>query len=521
MTRPRDERDLARLCEALEAQPYAEPGPARLEFERRRFMAQLERGSAPGALPETRAATAWAAATWATAAAIVIAIIAGVVLWRAGEPGSVTLVGAWYLEPGDAMAQGARVRVPAKASAKVVLPDGTSLWFERGSEFELCDEMGDRVELHSGRLLAKVAPRIAPRSFSVVTQEATVVVHGTVFSVSSSPDGAVIRLHEGRIRVFIDGTGIDVEPGHELEVGARGLERMGPFGAAERLADIAFAQDDLDSLEPAFAALGEDEPIVSPPGKIDGPEAPRGGTGEGSRDDRDEAGASGAQRRMADRGLGDPSQEERRRLDREGAGERERNERELADGSTELMDAVARIREHYRRREWARVVELSQGAVIQSRPDVLYFRGKSLEKLGLLEQAAVTYEALARLAPERGDRSRYLAAKARFHLGDYTGSFALASQAAQGGGPVAEQARYLALRAAFAAGQHEQVTALATGYLEDFPQGAYREDALYSLALSLFYLEDFGGSEQSFRLYIERYPHGRYAEKVRRALSVD
>lgn len=521
MTRPRDERDLARLCEALKDRPYGEPGPARFEFERRRFMAQLEGSCAPDARPGTRRLTAWSVAAWAAAAAIAAAVIVGVLIWKVDSPQTMTLTGAWYLEPGDVMARGARVRVPADDFAKVVLPDGTSIWFDRGSEFALSDEMGDRVELQSGRLLAKVAPRVAPRSFSVVTDEATVVVHGTVFSVSSSSDGAVIRLHEGKIRVLVDGKEIDVEPGHQVEVGSAGLQRMGPFGAAERLADIAFVQDDVDFLRPVFADVSEDGLSRSPLGELDPSESERGALRDG-RDIPDAGGEKEPQRAVWDRRASEAPTQDEGPFDFDSEPHERRGERPSrpSGGSVDLTDALERIREHYRNREWAQVAELTEDGAFE-RPDVLYFRGKSLEKLGRLEQAAAAFEELARLAPDRAAQSRYLAAKVRFAQGDYAESFRLASQAASEGGAMAEQARYLALRAAFAAGYYEQVTVQARRYLDDFSRGAYAEDALYSLALSLFYLEDFNASEQAFRLYLERHPEGRYAEKARLALSAE
>jgi len=131
---------------------------------------------------------------------------------------------------------------------------------------ELGEGAMERVRLHGGSLRCVVPPLGAQGRFSVVTPDATVVVHGTVFSVEVSPD---LRAVPRTCVVVEDGV---VSVRHRS--GIARLTAGESWGCLDR--DEAVLDLPAERAEPTGSALGNDlgaaAPAPAPPAS--GPSAP-------------------------------------------------------------------------------------------------------------------------------------------------------------------------------------------------------------------------------------------------------
>lgn len=84
----------------------------------------------------------------------------------------------------------------------LALPTGDRLLAEEGTRFhvEMATERERRIRLSHGSMLFDVQPLEGGR-FTVRTPTAEVVVLGTVFTVTTGPEGTVVRVYEGRVEV--------------------------------------------------------------------------------------------------------------------------------------------------------------------------------------------------------------------------------------------------------------------------------------------------------------------------------
>ena len=182
MDTTRNDRDESLLVKALKSREYQDPGPARLEFERRRLMGRLT--------AEERPQRSWRMVLvggFAGAAAVAAVLTLLVVFAGFGEGDSdaqVTLAGTWVLEPGDAIAHGTPIRIPDDDQAELVLPDGTTIWAGPGTRMSVEGEDGSRIRIDAGHIVASVVKQEPSRRFEVRSPEAIVEVLGTVFAVA-------------------------------------------------------------------------------------------------------------------------------------------------------------------------------------------------------------------------------------------------------------------------------------------------------------------------------------------------
>jgi hypothetical protein len=207
-----------------------------------------DREEAP-ARPRSRPLVLGLAAACAAAAAVIIAL-AVIPDDRESGTESISLAGLWRVRAGDAFVRGKPVRVPVGSGAKIVLEDGSTLWLDSGAVLSAVDEEVSAVRLEAGRLLASVARRPAGSAFRVVTAQARVTVHGTVFSVASGDGRARVRLHEGEVSLDVDDEVIDVQPGHQVEVTGAGVVSLQPIDAAGVLTDLLIAERTADLAGP-------------------------------------------------------------------------------------------------------------------------------------------------------------------------------------------------------------------------------------------------------------------------------
>jgi hypothetical protein len=174
--------------------------------------------SAPPATPTTRwvAALALAAAfvvgfgamRWlpkpaSNEHALAITAVAGEVTWRGGN--------AMAIGPGQSANVEAEGHVSTASSGEAHLKSASGVEFDLFAETDVgLDELqGSSQSLHlfGGQVRCRV-PHLAPNTtFSVVTSDVRVVVHGTVFSVEASRKGTItVHVDEGVVSVH-DATG--------------------------------------------------------------------------------------------------------------------------------------------------------------------------------------------------------------------------------------------------------------------------------------------------------------------------
>ncbi|KFE60652.1 FecR domain-containing protein [Hyalangium minutum] len=144
------------------------------------------------------------------------------------------------LVAGELLRQGSWVRTPAKANALLRLPDASRARLAPGSEVRLTRVEPERVSLFVQRGQLAVQASHATREDFVVEAEGGVRtwVVGTVFSVESASESAVVTVLEGKVRVEIPGQPQQfVSAGERLEVNtARRTLKRRALSAKERQA---------------------------------------------------------------------------------------------------------------------------------------------------------------------------------------------------------------------------------------------------------------------------------------------
>jgi len=228
-------------------------GPARLELEKRRLLAELD--GTKEVLETRRTRTR----RWLAAAAVLLAL-GGAAMWRLADGeralAPVAIAGMWRLSEGDALSSGSPARVPGDRGAKIVWPDQTAVWLGPGAEVSLSPDDDALVRFRQGRLLASVRPVEQGRSFRVSTFAGTVMVHGTAFSVTGDGGRVVIRLHEGEVTFEREGEALALTPGSELVVERGRPPQVREIDAVGVLADLMIAERTADLAGPPVPALG-------------------------------------------------------------------------------------------------------------------------------------------------------------------------------------------------------------------------------------------------------------------------
>jgi hypothetical protein len=246
---------LGRLRESLHAD--VDPGPARLELERRKLVATIASGPRP--VRRFRSGVAVGAVVSLAAAAAVLFVLA-VTAPPAGDgpPERISgLVGA------GALSNGGVARVPASDGAKLTLADGTALWLAAETAVSSPDGGKRRIRLETGRALARVAPRSGPARFVIETEFGDIEVRGTVFAARVAAAGLTIDLYEGSIRFSSGARSVDLRPGESLRVGKGGsIDARVPIDRAAVLADLLIT-------EKTAGLPGAPVPRLSPPAEAD------------------------------------------------------------------------------------------------------------------------------------------------------------------------------------------------------------------------------------------------------------
>ncbi|MDD5306812.1 MAG: FecR family protein [Deltaproteobacteria bacterium] len=478
----RDERDLDRLVKALQNREYADPGPARLEFERRRLLGRLS--------GEERARrTRVSVGVLAVAAAGAVALAAGVlVVLLAGNgrlpgTGSVSLSGSWRLAPGDAIASGTPVHIPDRSRAKLVMPDGTAVWLGSGARMKVDGGNGDRIRLFEGDMVVRAARRPQNRPLEIATPQTVVTVHGTTLAVAVQSGATMVRLHEGRVTMALATRSFALTAGNEARVTADGAATLREMDGVAAMSDLALA--------------GERTWVAWLPR----PKAGRGGALAMADSAAVPASPSPAEDRAA--GAGDPQ-------------DTDFSAREHATARRAGPDLLEQVKERYRARDYASVMVLTASAA--GTADLVYYRGRSLQNLGLFADASAAFLTLAGMDPGRKAEATYLAASALSHTRDLERSLALANEAAAAGGPNADHARALVFQMLAGMKRYGEAAREASDYLARHPNGAHVEEAVFYRALCRSRMDGPVAGRPLLEAYLSSFPSGRFADEARAEL---
>jgi len=500
------------LAEALRAgrPEVQEHRPSRVELERRRLMARLADGSGDRAFSRFGGVGARRLAVAAAAAVL----LAGAIAFYAARGGEavVALNGEWKVEPGDAIASGALIRVPRGSRASLTFGDGSRIWAEGGASVRIAEGPGFEVQLLAGRLAAEVAKRgRASGAFVVSTEFGKVSVMGTTFTVAVEAESMIVRLYEGRVRLTSAGRSVSLSPGRSARVTRDGIAALMIVPAPEERADLAFVGGEL--------------------GREAAPTAAAGGPAEGAPR---------------------PSVEGAPAVPPEGAEPERVTKVELAP---KAGDPVAHMISLWRAGRYDEIVALTREP--GTAPELKFYRGKALGALGRWADAGVAYADASAAGGELGGEALYLAAAAYHHAGDHPSCLAMSERATFLGGPNADHARRLAFVSLVGLGRYGDAGRSANDYLAAYPEGAHVAEARFVVATGhrlekawaaaaagykgfvalgrgepqmrddaafyVGYCQLMAGSaaegKKNLELYLAGYPSGRHVEQARAALA--
>lgn len=440
-----EDRDEALLIEALKSREYSDPGPARLEFERRRFLARVAQEEAGPARVVWRTVLvggfAGAAAVAAAAVLLLVFAFPGAVEETETE---VSLAGVWHLEAGDAIAVGTPVRVPETGRASVVLPDGTKLWAGPGTRMIVEDSDGSRIRVERGHVLARVQPRAQGSRFEVATPDAEVQVHGTVFAVKVAEKRTTVRLHEGAVRIVCGEKSVAMEAGHRVVASQGAILSMDAFGEQEAVVDLELG----GGASAVLAAVGPD------PAEVPASEAVV---------------------------LGEPAEPTIIVADvKEELIENEVVEEASASasktGSAKRTTLRDRVEEAFAAARYAEVIELTASANDNA---LRFYRARALARVGRWAEAGEVYAAVAVDDHGRRAEALYRASSAFKRARLYSRALDMSNQAISLGGPNADHAWGVKLSALTGLKQYQAAAAQAGVYLDLFPGGAHVGEAYF------------------------------------------
>lgn len=356
-----------------------------------------------------------------------------------------------------ALAFGAGLRVARHRDERgpetfhAVLPTGDAITATAGSDLRVEEVSPEvrRVALGRGAALFEVARLGEGGRFLVVTDQAEVLVTGTVFSVEARSGRTAVRVYEGSVEVRRQGRAVAVGEGRMWESGAGRVATLEPGPLAAEAGEAARRRSALASAPPSArstAPAGRADPIAVPPEEAAlAPEEPPPA--------RDRPAASPLPDRPAP--------------PREDAGGRAAPARD---------PDLAEVRRWLAARRFDEALPVIGRAVDQGRePGVDEWRlaqAVALRGLGRSREAADLYDAVAQSPAGRAAGAGYLAASLRLRsLGDPEGALASleASAADRPGSPLEERALALRARALDALGRAGEAREAARRYLGRYP----------------------------------------------------
>jgi hypothetical protein len=121
------------------------------------------------------------------------------------------------LKLGEEIKAGAKVRTSKDAGAVVRLPDGSLIEMRERSEFSVTDgAQGTTIHLDRGNIIVQAAKQTGSRHLYVQTDDCTVSVIGTVFSVNNGTKGSRVSVVQGEVHVEHGGKQDVLRPGDQV-----------------------------------------------------------------------------------------------------------------------------------------------------------------------------------------------------------------------------------------------------------------------------------------------------------------
>jgi len=465
----RDDRDEALLVEALKSREYTDPGPARLEFERRRFLGRVtQEESRPARLVWRTVLVGGFAGAAAVAAAVLLLVFAFPGAIEDTEP-EVSLTGVWHLEAGDAIAVGTPVRVPEVGRASLVLPDGTTLWAGPGTQMIVEESDGSRVRVERGHLLARVQPRAMGSRFEVVSPDAEVQVHGTVFSVQVLEERTSVRLHEGAVRLVCGEKSVAMEAGHRIVASGGDILSMDGFAEQEAAVDLELGGG-ASAVLAAAGAVVEAEPTAEAV-VLGEPAEPTIIVADAEDDLIEEA--------MAEEPPASAAK----------------------TGSSKRPSLRDRVEEAFAAARYAEVIELTASTGDSA---LRFYRARALARVGRWAEAGDIYAAVASDDHGRRAEALYRAASAFKRARMYPRALDMANQAISLGGPNADHAWGVKLSALTGLKQYQAAASQAGVYLDLFPGGSHVGEAYFVQGTGLRLSKKWSAAARAYGSFLSR-----------------
>jgi FecR-like protein/uncharacterized protein DUF3352 len=130
------------------------------------------------------------------------------------------------LKIGEQIKPGDKIRTAKDAGAVVQLPDGSLIEMRERSEFSVVDgSQGTTIHLDRGNIIVQAAKQEKSRHLFVETDDCTVSVIGTIFSVNNGTKGSRVSVVEGEVHVAHSGKQDVLRPGDQVATSAA-IERV-------------------------------------------------------------------------------------------------------------------------------------------------------------------------------------------------------------------------------------------------------------------------------------------------------
>jgi hypothetical protein len=130
------------------------------------------------------------------------------------------------LKVGQEIKAGDKVRTARDAGAVVKLPDGSLIEMRERSEFSVTDgAQGTTIHLDRGNIIVQAAKQTRLRHLYVQTDDCTVSVIGTVFSVNNGTKGSRVSVVQGEVHVEHGGKQDVLHPGDQVAT-TESIERV-------------------------------------------------------------------------------------------------------------------------------------------------------------------------------------------------------------------------------------------------------------------------------------------------------
>ncbi len=125
------------------------------------------------------------------------------------------------LKVGSQIKPGDKIRTAKDAGAVVKLPDGSLIEMRERSEFSVTDgAQGTTIHLDRGNIIVQAAKQTQSRHLFVQTDDCTVSVIGTIFSVNNGTKGSRVSVVEGEVHVEHAGKQDVLHPGDQVATNA-------------------------------------------------------------------------------------------------------------------------------------------------------------------------------------------------------------------------------------------------------------------------------------------------------------